>query len=84
MIYKWIKIDITQDDDITEAATFTIATPRTGCWLSVVKMFLSPLFSNYENHEAEVQVLFGTEEMTGNMNLDRPLDIDLAQYHEVL
>ena len=84
MIYKWVKIDITQEDNITEAGTFTIATPMAGCWISVVKMFLSPLFSNFENHEADVQILFDTDEKTGNMNLDLPLNIDLSQYHEVL
>ncbi|MCK9439836.1 MAG: hypothetical protein M0Q13_00220 [Methanothrix sp.] len=85
MIYKWIKIDIEQDIDISEAGIFTIATPRAGCWLSVAKMMLTSYISNLEGHVSEIQLLFGDDEKTGLMNLEgMPLNIDIGEYHEVL
>lgn len=66
MIYRWIKIDITQDEDITEAGTFTVAAPNTGCLISVVKMMLTSYFSNLEDNPSEVQILFGNTEKNWN------------------
>ncbi len=85
MIYRWIKIEIEQDIDISEAATFTIATPRTGCWLSVAKMMLTCYISNFGGHVSEIQLLFGDDPKTGMMNMKGiPLNIDIGEYHEVL
>lgn len=47
-------------------------------------MNLTPLSSTLEDHQSEVQILFGAEEKTGTMDLDGHFDIDLSQYHEVL
>jgi hypothetical protein len=86
MIYEWVKIDITQSLPVTEAGTFTISTPKVGCWHSVVKMKVTIIPSDFEEHCNEFQILFGEEEKTGTMTLDfeHPFEIDLSQYHEAL
>ena len=86
LIYKWVKIDITQNLPVTEADTFTITTPSAGCWHSLIRMKVTILPSDYEEHCNEFQILFGEEEKTGTMTLDfeHPFEIDLSDYREAL
>lgn len=81
MIYRWVKIDITQRSDITEPGTFTIASPRLGSWLGVVKLFMTIEGAN--SYSRDLQLFFGDEAVTGILDVSE-LRLDLDLYHEVL
>ncbi len=82
MIYRWVKVDITQYGEITELGTFTIATPKNGNYLGIVKLFL--IIDEVHSYSPEMQLFFGDQAVMGNLTHIAEVKLDLDDYHEVL
>ncbi len=82
MIYRWVKVDITLPAVAEGPGTFTIATPKEGNYLGIVKLFL--ILEGVHSYSQEIQLFFGDRSVTGNLEHITELKLDLDDYHEVL